>query len=161
MLTVAYGGARALNTGFQQLRDVVFAPVGQRALRRLASETFTHMHRLSMRYHITRKTGGLSRIVERGVKGVDFLLRFLLFSIGPLVLELLMICAVLFFVFDVWYLVVVMATILIYVAFTFRVTELARADPPRDERPGHRRQSEGHRQPAELRDGQVFRRRGP
>ena len=123
MLTVAYGVARAANIGFQQLRDVVFAPVGQRALRRLASETFAHMHRLSMRYHITRKTGGLSRIVERGVKGVDFLLRFLLFSIGPLVLELLMICVVLFFVFDVWYLVVVLATIAIYVGFTFKVTE--------------------------------------
>ena len=123
LLTVAYGVARAMNSGFQQLRDVVFAPVGQRALRRLASETFTHMHRLSMRYHVTRRTGGLSRIVERGVKGVDFLLRFLLFSIGPLLLELLMIAAVLFFVFDVWYLVVVLVTITIYVAFTFRVTE--------------------------------------
>ena len=116
-------GARALNTGFQQLRDAVFAPVGQRALRQLASETFRHMHRLSMRFHITRKTGGLSRIVERGVKGVDFLLRFLLFSIGPLVLELLMICAVLFVVFDVRYLAIVLVTIVVYVAFTFRVTE--------------------------------------
>jgi ATP-binding cassette, subfamily B, heavy metal transporter len=90
-LTVAYGMARLLNVGFQQLRDAVFAVVGQRALRRLALETFTHIHRLSLRYHLTRKTGGLSRIIERGVKGVDFLLRFLLFSIGPLVLELLLI----------------------------------------------------------------------
>lgn len=122
-LTVVYGVARALNIGFQQLRDVIFAAVGQRALRRLAAETFTHMHRLSMRYHISRKTGGLSRIIERGVKGVDFLLRFLLFSIGPLVLELAMICVILFFVFDVWYLVIVLVTIITYVAFTFRITE--------------------------------------
>ena len=122
-LTVAYGMVRALNIGFQQLRDVIFASVGQRALRRLAAETFAHMHRLSMRYHISRKTGGLSRIIERGVKGVDFLLRFLLFSIGPLVLELLMICAILFFVFDVWYLVIVLVTIFLYVWFTFAVTE--------------------------------------
>ncbi len=122
-LTVAYGLARAFTVGFQQLRDVVFAPVGQRALRRLASETFGHIHRLSMRYHIGRKTGGLSRIVERGVKGVDFLLRFLLFSIGPLILELVMICLVLLFVFDVWYLAIVAATIAAYVAFTFVVTE--------------------------------------
>ncbi|MGB3690529.1 MAG: ABC transporter ATP-binding protein/permease [Jannaschia helgolandensis] len=122
-LTVVYGIARAFNIGFQQLRDVIFAPVGQRALRRLAAETFTHMHRLSMRYHISRKTGGLSRIIERGVKGVDFLLRFLLFSIGPLVLELAMICVILFFVFDVWYLVIVLVTITAYVAFTFKVTE--------------------------------------
>ncbi|WP_407638133.1 ABCB family ABC transporter ATP-binding protein/permease [Litoreibacter arenae] len=122
-LTVAYGGARVMNIGFQQLRDVVFALVGQRALRMLALETFTHIHRLSMRYHITRKTGGLSRIVERGVKGVEFLLRFLLFSIGPLILELLMIAVILAFVFNIWYLVVVFATIALYTWFTFAVTE--------------------------------------
>ncbi|EBA16352.1 ABC transporter, ATP-binding/permease protein [Roseobacter sp. SK209-2-6] len=122
-LTVAYGMARILTTGFQQLRDAVFAPVGQRALRRLALETFTHIHRLSMRYHITRKTGGLSRIIERGVKGVEFLLRFMLFSIGPLVLELLLVAIILTVLFDVWYLVVVAVTIALYVWFTFAVTE--------------------------------------
>jgi ATP-binding cassette subfamily B protein len=122
-LTVAYGVARFMTIGFQQLRDAVFARVGQRALRRLALETFTHIHRLSMRYHITRKTGGLSRIIERGVKGVDFLLRFLLFSIGPLVLELLLVALVLFFLFDVWYLAVVTGVIALYVWFTFKVTE--------------------------------------
>jgi ATP-binding cassette subfamily B protein len=122
-LTLAYGLARLMSVGFQQLRDVVFTRVGQRALRQLALETFTHIHRLSMRYHITRKTGGLSRVIERGVKGVDFLLRFLLFSMGPLVLELLMISVVLFFLFDVWYLAVVVLTIALYVWFTFKVTE--------------------------------------
>ncbi|WP_322892685.1 MULTISPECIES: ABC transporter ATP-binding protein/permease [unclassified Yoonia] len=122
-LTLAYGLARLMNVGFQQLRDVVFTPVGQRALRQLALETFTHIHRLSLRYHITRKTGGLSRVIERGVKGVDFLLRFLLFSIGPLILELLMIAVVLFFLFDVWYLTVVLGTIALYVWFTFAITE--------------------------------------
>ncbi|MCX8509393.1 MAG: ABC transporter transmembrane domain-containing protein, partial [Rhodobacteraceae bacterium] len=86
-LTVAYGLARLGSVGFNELRDAVFVRVGQRALRRLALETFTHIHRLSMRYHITRKTGGLSRIIERGVKGVDFLLRFMLLSVGPLILE--------------------------------------------------------------------------
>ena len=122
-LTVAYGMARLLNVGFQQLRDVVFTRVGQRALRRLALETFAHIHRLSLRYHITRRTGGLSRIIERGVKGVDFLLRFLLFSIGPLILELALVAAVLFFLFDVWYLATIVVTITLYVWFTFRVTE--------------------------------------
>ncbi len=122
-LTVAYGMARLMANGFQQLRDAVFARVGQRALRQLALETFTHIHRLSMRYHIGRKTGGLSRIIERGVKGVEFLLRFMLFSIGPLILELAMVATVLFFVFDVWYLVVVLVTITLYVVFTLRVTE--------------------------------------
>ena len=122
-LTIAYGIARLMSVGFNQLRDVFFAKVGQRALRRLALETFSHMHSLSLRYHITRKTGGLSRIIERGVKGVDFLLRFMLFSIGPLVLELLMIAAIMFFMFDVWYLAVIVVTIAIYIWFTFRVTE--------------------------------------
>ncbi len=122
-VTVAYGVARLMNVGFQQLRDVLFAAVGQRALRMLALETFQHIHALSMRYHITRKTGGLSRIIERGVKGVEFLLRFLLFSIGPLVLELAMIGIVLAVVFDVWYLAVVVVTIALYSWFTFAVTE--------------------------------------
>ena len=122
-LIVAYGGARIMLRGFEQLRDVVFAVVGQRALRRLALETFVHIHRLSMRYHITRKTGGLSRIVERGVKGVEFLLRFLLFSMGPLVLELLGIATVMLFVFGPEYMVTIFITIGIYVWFTFAVTE--------------------------------------
>ena len=122
-LTVAYGMARILTTGFQQLRDAIFAPVGQRALRQLALETFTHIHNLSMRYHITRKTGGLSRIIERGVKGVEFLLRFMLFSIGPLVLELTLVAIILTVLFDAWYLVVVVSTITLYVWFTFAVTE--------------------------------------
>ncbi|MCU0906871.1 MAG: ABC transporter ATP-binding protein/permease [Rhodobacteraceae bacterium] len=122
-LTLAYGLARVGGVGFQQLRDLVFNRVGQRALRMIALETFRHIHALSMRYHITRKTGGLSRIIERGVKGVDFLLRFLLFSMGPLVLEILMIGAVLWWLFDAWYLAVVMGTIAAYVWFTFAVTE--------------------------------------
>lgn len=122
-LTVAYGMTRLMTVGFQQLRDAVFAKVGQRALRTLALETFTHIHRLSLRYHITRKTGGLSRIIERGVKGVDFLLRFMLFSVGPLILELGLVMLVLFVLFDAWYLGVVALTIALYVWFTFKVTE--------------------------------------
>ena len=122
-LTVAYGIARAMSVGFQQLRDVIFAKVGQRALRQLALETFEHIHALSLRYHITRKTGGLSRIIERGVKGVEFLLRFLLFSIGPLVIELLLIGVVLAVLFDIWYFVVVLVTLAFYIWFTFAVTE--------------------------------------
>lgn len=122
-LTVAYGMARLMTVGFQQLRDVAFARVGQRALRMLALETFNHIHKLSMRYHITRKTGGLSRIIERGVKGVDFLLRFLLFSIGPLMLELVLVGIILAVVFDFWYLLIVAGTIALYVWFTFAVTE--------------------------------------
>ncbi|MDP7149807.1 MAG: ABC transporter ATP-binding protein/permease [Paracoccaceae bacterium] len=122
-LVIAYGAVRLLSVVFQQLRDSVFARVGQRALRRVALETFAHIHRLSMRYHITRKTGGLSRIIERGVKGVEFLLRFMLFNLGPLILELALVSIFLGLYLDAYYLAVIAATITIYVWFTFRITE--------------------------------------
>ena len=122
-MTVAYGGARILSRGFEQLRDVVFAAVAQRAFRNLALETFQHIHKLSLRYHISRKTGALSRVIERGVKGLEFLLRFLLFSVGPLVLELLIIAGIMFFWFDYLYLTVIIVMIAVYIWFTFKVTE--------------------------------------
>jgi ABC-type transport system involved in Fe-S cluster assembly fused permease/ATPase subunit len=122
-LTVAYGMSRLGAVIFGELRDAVFVRVGQRALRRLALETFTHIHELSLRYHITRKTGGLSRIIERGVKGVDFLLRFMLFSIGPLILELTLVSIIFAVVFGWQYSAVVVVTIALYVTYTFKVTE--------------------------------------
>ena len=122
-MTIAYGGARILSRGFEQLRDVVFAAVAQRAFRNLALETFQHIHKLSLRYHISRKTGALSRVIERGVKGLEFLLRFLLFSVGPLVLELLIIAGIMFFWFDYLYLTVIIVMIAVYIWFTFKVTE--------------------------------------
>ncbi len=122
-LVIGYGIVRLSTVGFTQLRDAVFARVGRRAMRRLALETFAHIHALSLRYHLERKTGGLSRIVERGVKGIEFLLRFLLFSIGPLVLELLLVGIILATVFSLSYLGVVVVTIALYILFTFKVTE--------------------------------------
>ena len=123
-LTIAYGTARIATNGFQQIRDALFAKVAQRALRRLALETFQHIHRLSMRFHITRKTGGLSRVIERGVKSVEFLLRYLVFSIGPLILELVLIGAAIFWKLQDWrYIGIILATISVYVWFTFAITE--------------------------------------
>ena len=122
-LTIAYGLSRVLDSGFQQLRDVVFAKVGQRALRRVGLEAFQHIHNMSLRYHLSRKTGGLSRVMERGVKGVAFLLRFLLFSIGPLILQLVLISAALAAFFDLRYLIVIAVAIVTYVWFTAVVTE--------------------------------------
>ena len=123
-LTIAYAFARIATNGFQQIRDSLFAKVAQRALRRLALETFEHIHRLSMRYHITRKTGGLSRVIERGVKGVEFLLRYLVFSTGPLLLELIFISLAIFWKLQDWrYVGIILVTIGIYVWFTFGVTE--------------------------------------
>ena len=122
-LTLAYGISRILESGFQQIRDVVFAKVGQRALRKVGLETFQHIHALSLRYHISRKTGGLSRVMERGVKGVAFLLRFLLFSIGPLALQLVMITIALAAFYDARYVSVIAVAVIAYVWFTFVVTE--------------------------------------
>ncbi|WP_261843046.1 ABCB family ABC transporter ATP-binding protein/permease [Aliamphritea ceti] len=122
-LVIAFGMARLMSVLFEELRNVVFSRVGQRALRMLARETISHVHQLSLRYHISRKTGSLNRVIERGVKGVDFLLRFILFNIGPLILELLLISLILIFVFDVWYLAVVVGIVSLYVAFTTKVTE--------------------------------------
>ncbi len=121
-LVIAYGVSKQLNILFQQLRDMIFVTVGQRALRSISLQTISHIHQLSMRYHISRKTGGLSRIIERGVKGVSFLLRFMLFNIGPLILELTLICIVLVTFFDAWYLLIVAITVVSYVWFTTLVT---------------------------------------
>ncbi|MEM7546721.1 MAG: ABC transporter ATP-binding protein/permease [Pseudomonadota bacterium] len=123
-LVIVYGLARIASIGFAQLRDGIFAKVAQRGLRKLALTTFRHVHGLSLSYHITRKTGGLSRIIERGVKGVEFLLRFMLFSIGPLILELIMVAAIFFFAFSGWFFMVIVVTIALYVWFTFAVTEM-------------------------------------
>ena len=106
-LTLAYGALRFAGAAFTQLRDGIFSRVGQRALRQMAIETFRHVHALGLRFHLGRRTGGLNRIIDRGVKGVDVLLRYLLFSVVPMLLELVLVAAILWAVFDVWYLVVV------------------------------------------------------
>ena len=123
LLVVAYGVARLSGTVLQQLRDWIFAPVSQHALRQLALRTFRHVHRLSLGYHISRKTGALSRIIDRGVKAIDFLLRFLAFSIVPLMVELAIVAAIFWIEFGWSYFTVLLVTIAAYVTFTFRVTE--------------------------------------
>ncbi|MAM94626.1 ABC transporter ATP-binding protein/permease [Parvibaculum sp.] len=123
MLIVAYGVGRILMIALAQLRDAIFAKVGQNAVRELAVETFRHMHALSLRFHLERRTGGLSRVIERGTKGIDFLLRFSLFNIVPTIIELVLVCVILAYAFDVWYSVVTAATVIVYMVFTFVVTE--------------------------------------
>ncbi len=122
-IVVAYGLVRLGSTVLQQLRDMVFTPVSQHALRGLALRTFEHVHRLSLGYHLSRRTGALSRIIDRGVKAVDFLLRFLIFSIVPLILELVIVAVIFWAHFGIGYFAVLVATVVTYVAFTFRVTE--------------------------------------
>ena len=122
-MILAYAVARILNQAFAQARDAIFARVGQRALRRLALRTFRHVHSLSLRFHLTRRTGGLSRIIERGTKGVDFLLRFMLFSVIPTLIEIGLVVAVFWAHFGGLYAVVLLVTVALYVVFTYVVNE--------------------------------------
>ena len=122
-LLLAYGIARVLTQSFSELRDAVFARVAQRAIRKVALDTFRHLHNLSMRFHLDRQTGGLSRVIERGAKGIEFLLFFVLFNILPTILEIGLVCGILWWLYDWRYAAVTFATIGGYVWFTFALTE--------------------------------------
>ena len=122
-ILVAYAIARIAQQGFAELREFFFARVGQRAIRKVALKTFRHLHSLSLRFHLDRQTGGLSRAIERGIKGIEFLLNFMLFNILPTLAEIALVCAILWVVFDFWYAFVVFITVGIYIVFTFTVTE--------------------------------------
>ncbi|MFZ5792660.1 MAG: ABCB family ABC transporter ATP-binding protein/permease [Pseudomonadota bacterium] len=122
-LLAAYGLVRITAQGFAELRDAIFAKVAQRAIRRVALEAFRHLHRLSLRFHLDRQTGGLSRAIERGAKGIEFLLFFVLFNVVPTIVEIGLVCAVLWHFYDVRFALVTVATIGTYIWFTFGVTE--------------------------------------
>ncbi|MBI1262815.1 MAG: ATP-binding cassette domain-containing protein [Rhizobiales bacterium] len=122
-LLIAYGAARITMVGFGQMRDAVFAPVGQHAVRELAMRTFRHLHALSLRFHLERRTGGLSRVIERGTKAIDFLLRFSLFNIIPTIIELILVSVIFAYAFNIWYAVVTLVMVVVYISFTFSVTE--------------------------------------
>ena len=121
-LIAAYGVARILMQGIAQLRDGVFAKVCYHALRVIAVETFHHMHALSLRFHIERRTGGLSRIIDRGTKAIDRLLTLAIFNIFPTVLQLVFICALMLWRLNVWFVVATAVMIVAYMQFTFAVT---------------------------------------
>ncbi|MEH6478078.1 MAG: ABC transporter ATP-binding protein/permease [Sneathiella sp.] len=122
-LILAYGAARLLQQTFGELRDAIFAKVGQNAIRQVALETFRHLHRLSLRFHLDRQTGGLSRVIERGTKGIDFLLRFMLFNIIPTLLKILFICGIMWVEYGYMMSVVTGVTLFGYIYFTLAVTE--------------------------------------
>jgi ATP-binding cassette, subfamily B, heavy metal transporter len=122
-LIVAYGAARVMSQGFNELRNAVFAKVSQRAIRRMALRAFRHVHALSLRFHLDRRTGGLSRAIERGTAGIDFLLSFMLFNVVPTVFEILLVCAILWRLFNWTFAAVTLATIVVYIAFTFSITD--------------------------------------
>ncbi|HSR72218.1 MAG TPA: ABC transporter ATP-binding protein/permease, partial [Kiloniellales bacterium] len=122
-LLLAYGAARFMALGFGELRDGIFSRVAQNAIRRLALQTFEHLHELSLRFHLERRTGALSRAIERGVSGIEFLLFFVLFNVLPTILEILLVCGILWTLFDWRFSAVTLVMIGGYVALTFSITE--------------------------------------
>ncbi|MCF8467972.1 MAG: ABC transporter ATP-binding protein/permease [Sneathiella sp.] len=122
-LIVAFGVARVLTQAFAELRDAVFAKVGQHAIRQVALNTFRHLHQLSLRFHLDRQTGGLSRAIERGTKGIDFLLRFMLFNIIPTLLKILFICGILLVQYGWVMSLITFVTLVAYIYFTLAITE--------------------------------------
>jgi len=123
MMTLAYGGMRILMGVLTQWRDGIFAKVAMNAVRRLAMLTFEHMHLLSLRFHLDRKTGGLTRILERGRNAIETIVRMLLLQLLPTIVEVALVAWVLLFHFDWRYLVIILLTVALYVGFTFYATE--------------------------------------
>jgi len=122
-LIVGYGLLRLCSTLFGELRDAVFANVTQRAIRRVALKVFEHLHSLSLRFHLDRQTGGVSRDIERGTRGIGFLLNFTLFNILPTLLEIGLVAAILLNKYNVWFAIITFITLVIYIAFTLFITE--------------------------------------
>ena len=122
-LLISYGALRFCSTLFGELRDAVFAKVTQRAIRRVANKVFIHLHTLSLRFHLERQTGGVSRDIERGSRGISFLLNFMLFNILPTLLEISLVLSILISKYDIWFSIIISLTLLAYIALTLVVTE--------------------------------------
>ncbi len=124
LIVIAYGVARVAVMGFQQLRDALFAKVSMNVVRKLGQETFDHLHKLSLRFHLARRTGGLSRIIERGTTGIESVVRFTILSIFPTMIEFVLAAAVIAYQFDWRYLVVLLGMMVGYVGYTVWLTNL-------------------------------------
>ncbi|MBL4671309.1 MAG: ABC transporter ATP-binding protein/permease [Arenicella sp.] len=122
-LLVAYGVVRFANVLFGELRDTIFGRVTERAMRRVGHKVFQHLHSLDLAYHLNRRTGGVSRDIERGVSGISFLMRFMIFNIVPTFVEIGMIMVLLFWNYSVWYAVIVLVSVVAYVGFSVVATE--------------------------------------
>jgi ABC-type multidrug transport system fused ATPase/permease subunit len=161
MLVIAYNTVRLVQWGFNQLRDALFARVGQHAVRQLAFRTFTHLHELSLRFHLQRRTGGLSRVIERGVKGIETIVRFTILNALPTLIEFAWSPSIFGLSSMARAIVAVLAvTVWLYIWFTVVASQLAHrrsAGSMNDIR--HRRQLQGRRFPAQFRDGQIFQQR--
>lgn len=122
-LLVAYGVVRFVNVLFGELRDTIFGRVTERAMRRVGHRVFQHLHSLDLAYHLNRRTGGVSRDIERGVNGISFLMRFMIFNIVPTFVEIGMIMVLLFWNYSAWYAVIVLVSVVAYVGFSVVATE--------------------------------------
>ncbi len=122
-LLLAYGAARVGALALGEVRDALFVKVAQNAIRRIALSTFQHLHALSLRFHLERQTGALSRAMDRGTKGIEFLLSFVLFNVLPTIVEILLVCGILWVLFDWRFAAITMVTICVYVWLTFTITE--------------------------------------
>ena len=123
VLILAYGAGRVLMIGFNQLRDVLFTRVGQNAVRALSNQVFQHLHRMSLRFHLERRTGGLSRVIERGKSAVELIIRMGVLNSVPTLLELALVCGMLTFYFGPEYALVILATLGVYLLFTVKASE--------------------------------------
>ncbi|HJD55358.1 MAG TPA: ABC transporter ATP-binding protein/permease [Rickettsia endosymbiont of Pyrocoelia pectoralis] len=121
-IIIAYGGTKICVAIFNESRNIIFSKVGHRATRLVALNVFRHMHNLSMRFHITRKTGGLSRSIERGTKGIESVLRYSLFNIFPTSVEIILVSGILWYIYGIWFAVTILVTMIIYVIFTFLIS---------------------------------------
>jgi ATP-binding cassette, subfamily B, heavy metal transporter len=123
VLVIALNFTRILQVGLNQLRDALFASVGQYAVRQLAYRTFVHMHQLSLRFHLERKTGGLSRIIERGTKGIETIVRFTILNTVPTLLEFLLTAIIFWVSYGFWYVLVTAVTVALYIWFTVKASD--------------------------------------
>jgi ATP-binding cassette, subfamily B, heavy metal transporter len=123
LMTIAYGGMRIVMALFTQFRDGLFAKVSMHAVRRLAFRTFVHMHELSLRFHLERKTGGLTRVLERGRNGIETIVRMVILQLSPTIIELAFVTGVLLWQFDWRYAVTILATVTLYMIYTYFATE--------------------------------------
>ena len=122
-LLVGYGALRLMTSAFTELRELVFAKATQGAARTIALETFEHLHALSLRFHLARQTGGMTRDIERGVRGIESLISYSLYSIVPTLIEVALVLAILAVKFDAWFAWITLAALSFYIFFTVRITE--------------------------------------
>ena len=159
-MTAAYGGMRIVMALLTQARDGLFAKVAMNAVRRLAVMTFEHMHRLSLRFHLERKTGGLTRVLERGRNAIETIVRMVILQLIPTIVEVALICVVLLYQFDWRYVLIIFVTVTLYIWYTYLATEWRIGIRRKMNESDTDANTKAIELAAQLRDRQVFQRRG-